>query len=78
MVTDTQTTADEFVKEMGNLSAGDAIAYFRFNVEQGLQDVKLEEWTSFETLCGATDYYLDTHESEVDKCVNVILDLGGM
>ena len=39
--------------------------------------VKLEEWKDFEALCGATDYYLKTRKSEIDICVNAILNLRG-
>lgn len=72
---DTQQTADEFADEI-EISHG-TDAYFRFNVEQGLQTVKLEEWKDFETLCGATDYYLKTRKSEIDRCVNAVLNLRG-
>ena len=77
IATDTQQTADEFADEIENSGGTDAIAYFRFNVEQGLQTVKLEEWKDFEALCGATDYYLKTRKSEIDMCVNAILNLRG-
>lgn len=73
--TDTHEMAKNFANDMENLPTTEAIAYFRFNVEQGLQDVKLEEWKSFDALGGATDEYLNTRRSKIDKCANAILDL---
>ena len=72
---DTQQTADEFADEIETSHGTDA--YFRFNVEQGLQKVKLEEWKDFDALCGATDYYLNTRKSEIERCVDAILNLRG-
>ena len=77
IATDTQQTADEFADEIKYSRDTDPTAYFRFNVEQGLQTVKLEEWKDFKALCGATDYYLKTRQSEIDLCVNAILNLRG-
>ncbi|CAI7596568.1 unnamed protein product [Penicillium glandicola] len=42
--------------------------YFRFNVTQGLQDVKLEEWQAFDLMDAATKRYLNDMESEVHTC----------
>lgn len=68
----TQRIADEFAAEMDHLSEDKQIRYFRLNVLQGLQDVKLEEWKSFDLLTGATNYYLDTHKKDVESCVGAI------
>lgn len=78
IATDTQNTAKTFAWDMENLPPAEAISYSRFNVEQGLQNVKLEEWESFDALTGATDEYMNTHRSEIDKCANAIRNLGGM
>ena len=78
IATDTQNTAKTFAWDMDHLPPAEAIAYFRFNVEQGLQNVKLEEWESFDALTGATDEYLNTRRSEIDKCADVILEFSGM
>ena len=74
---DTQKIADDFADHIENSRGTDATAYFRFNVAHGLQTIKLEEWKDFEALCGATDYYLKTHKSEIDMCVNAVLNLRG-
>ncbi|KAL2867769.1 uncharacterized protein BJX67DRAFT_77366 [Aspergillus lucknowensis] len=42
--------------------------YFRFNVAQGLQAVKLEEWQAFDLMDAATKAYLRDAEVEVDTC----------
>jgi hypothetical protein len=42
--------------------------YFRFNVTQGLQGVKLEEWQAFDRMDAATKAYLVDVELEVDAC----------
>ena len=77
IATDTQDTAKSFAWDMDHIpSSAEAIAYFRFNVDQGLQNVKLEEWESFDALTGATDEYLNTRRSEIEKCANEIVDLG--
>ena len=77
IATDTQQTADEFAAEIGHLPRTVAPAYFRFNVDHGLQSINLEEWKDFEALSGATDYYLNTHKLEIDMCVDTVMELGG-
>ncbi|KJZ71347.1 hypothetical protein HIM_09283 [Hirsutella minnesotensis 3608] len=49
----------------------DSKRYFRFNVEQGLQDVGLAEFKEQGTIMAATDQYLDeqTRVSQVRDCV---------
>ncbi|KAJ6030963.1 tetratricopeptide repeat domain-containing protein [Penicillium canescens] len=42
--------------------------YFRFNVAQGLQGVKLEEWQAFDLMDASTRTYLNDVELEVDAC----------
>ena len=46
--------------------------YFRFNVEQGLQDVGLEEWKKINIIESATEGYMESPEREnlVALCAN--------
>ena len=68
----TQRVADEFLDEMEHLRSEDRPIYIRFNVSQGLEDMKLEEWKSFDVLTGATNYYLNSHRKEIESCVDVL------
>jgi predicted acylesterase/phospholipase RssA len=51
---------------------GDALykqgKYFRFNVTRGLQDVKLEEWQSFDLVDAATKAYLNEILADIQAC----------
>lgn len=78
IATNTQQTADDFADDMEHLRETEPIEYFRLNVEQGVQQVKLEEWESFKELSGATDDYLKTRKREIRNFVNAILALRGM
>ena len=75
IATDTQQTANDFADELAHLNAGrsEDLVYIRMNVDQGLQDIRLEEWKEFDKLTGATSHYLNTHKAEVEKCVNCLL-----
>lgn len=46
--------------------------FFRFNVQQGLQEVKLEQCEERGTIEAVTDEYLDHTEciDRMEKCVN--------
>ncbi|KAL9137486.1 MAG: hypothetical protein Q9175_001311 [Cornicularia normoerica] len=74
IATDTQTTADGFADEMEHLAENAKIDYFRLNVDRGLEKMKLEEWKDFDTLTGATSYYLNSHKADLDRCANALLD----
>ncbi|OCL10096.1 FabD/lysophospholipase-like protein [Glonium stellatum] len=78
MVTDTEAAAQGFSDENYYRDEAERPAYFRFNVEQGLEDVGLEEWEQFEKLTEATDAYLDSRRQEVGACVNSLLSVPGM
>ena len=75
MATDTETTAQEFADTNRHIDQAQRPAYFRFNVEQGLENIGLEEWKHFETLAEATDAYLNGKRQEIDDCVNCLVSL---
>ncbi|KAL3459275.1 hypothetical protein BJX64DRAFT_291389 [Aspergillus heterothallicus] len=49
--------------------------YFRFNVAQGLQAVKLEEWQAFDLMDAATKDYLREAELEVESCAQTLCQM---
>jgi len=49
--------------------------YFRFNVEQGLQNVGIEEWKALGTIVEpATMNYLDKVKVEIATCAAILRD----
>ena len=77
IATDTQRTADEFADEMHHLPESAKVEYFRFNVDRGLEYMKLEEWKDFDMLTGATSYYLNSHKADLYRCAKALLDTDG-
>lgn len=73
MATNTENTAREFGNEIYSIPEAARPAYFRFNVESGLEAVGLEEWEHFERLGEATKTYLDGLREHVDRCVGALL-----
>ncbi|KAJ4211786.1 hypothetical protein NW759_012074 [Fusarium solani] len=67
--TETEKTAKKFALEWRDLS--EAHRYFRFNVEQGLQDVDLSEYKETGKIKAATQEYLEHADREtlVEECV---------
>lgn len=63
IVTDTENTAKVFVERHRRLYEGKR--YFRFNVEQGLQDVRLEECKAAALIEAATAEYMDGQETKL-------------
>ncbi len=47
--------------------------YFRFNVDQGLQNIKLHEWNQMGTVEARTRYYLKTNKLKLDKCIECLV-----
>ena len=47
--------------------------YFRFNVDQGLQDIKLHEWKRMGAVTASTLGYLRRNEHEVGKCIECLM-----
>jgi hypothetical protein len=73
IVTDVDKAAEEFSREIEDMEEDVKPAYFRFNVEQGLEEVGLEEWEHFERLVTATNTYLGTHRKDIRACANALL-----
>lgn len=48
--------------------------YFRFNVEQGMDQLKLDGWAETEEMTALTDSYLgkDNQMNEVERCVKLL------
>ena len=77
IATDTQKIADEFADEMGHMAENERVEYFRLNVDRGLEKLRLEEWTDFDLLTGATSYYLNGHKADLDRCADSLLNAVG-
>lgn len=71
VATQTESTAQAVAKRWSNL---DNEPFFRFNVQQGLQDVGLAEWKHIGRLEAATEDYLDTQDinPRVARCVDIL------
>jgi hypothetical protein len=69
MATETEATAGKFVARWRE--SYDKKRYFRFNVQQGLQGIGLEEYKAQGTIEATTDEYLDHTEQKfrVRDCV---------
>ncbi|KAH7400365.1 phospholipase, patatin family protein [Cadophora sp. MPI-SDFR-AT-0126] len=73
MVTQTKRSADDFMKSHRNLTKIDGRQrYFRFNVDQGLQEVGLEEYKKTPLVEAATEGYMESPDREnlVALCAN--------
>ena len=73
IVTDTENTAKEFANENYHEPKASRPAYHRFNVEQGLENVGLEEWKKFGKLNAATREYLNGKRQELDECIAALV-----
>jgi hypothetical protein len=73
MATDTEGTAQDFANEIDRIPTVERPTYFRFNVENGLEDIGLEEWEHFTKLTEATNHYLDGLRKQVSECVDALL-----
>jgi predicted acylesterase/phospholipase RssA len=69
ITTETEKTAIKFLGRWRR--AYELKRYFRFNVQQGLQDVSLEEYKKQPVIQRASEMYLDHYEqvSKVNECV---------
>jgi hypothetical protein len=72
---DTETTAEEFAAQIEDMDPLRRPKYFRFNVEQGLEGISLEEWKHFDPLTAATSAYLRSHRKEIEDCAETLLQL---
>ena len=77
MATDTEQVAREF-KEEFEARHKERKVYFRFNVQQGLGQVRLEEWREFDRVTVATQDYLRENWREVESCASQIYQPVGM
>jgi hypothetical protein len=68
MATDTEKTAREFREEMKQKYGVNQRVYYRFNVQNGLEQVGLEEWKELDRTKIATEEYLANEWSQVDTC----------
>ncbi|KAI9709423.1 MAG: hypothetical protein M1812_007700 [Candelaria pacifica] len=65
---DAQQKADDFLQDRRGSEFRDANKYFRFNVEQGVQEIKLDEWKQLKTLDAMTTGYLSRNGKELQEC----------
>lgn len=59
-----------------NSRFGDDGQYFRFNVDQGLQDITLSDWEKSSTISAHTRNYLAENERSINKFVENLLGGG--
>ena len=74
MATDTEKVAREFEEEMKHKHGNEQKVYFRFNVQQGLEQVGLEEWKEMERIKVVTQDYVKHHWSWIEACSTQIFD----
>jgi predicted acylesterase/phospholipase RssA len=70
---ETEDTARLFRTAHKNLEG----RYFRFNVEQGLQGIALDEWNHFDRMDAATQLYLSDMSDQLGLCAAKLASLGG-
>ena len=73
IATETEDTARLFKTARKDLEG----RYFRFNVEQGLQGIGLDEWNHFDRMDAATQEYLNDLSDELGNCVERLARIGG-
>ncbi len=74
VATETEKTADLFAKRNRGLFFQER--YFRFNVDQGLQSVGLEEFKKEKEIVSATSLYMESlpMQTQARKCSLVMKD----
>lgn len=77
IVTDTEQTAVDFANDIYHEPVEIRPPYFRFNVDQGLEAVGLEEWKRFDKLTAVTTVYLNGQRQDMDKCADLLLSVVG-
>ena len=70
IATDTEKVARKFEEEMKSKYGTEQQIYFRFNVQNGLADVGLEEWREMGRTQGVTREYLKRQWTQVERCVS--------
>ncbi len=71
---DAQQKADDFLQDSRGIELSRAHKYFRFNVEQGVQDIELDEWKEMETLDAMTTGYLSRKGPEIQQCARSLIN----
>lgn len=76
IATGSEHTAEEFAREMRARPDSMECAYFRFNVENGLQNIGLEEWKLSKEISAATNRYLGSSAvvDELENCARGLLN----
>jgi hypothetical protein len=69
MATETHNAAVEVEAKMVDTYGPDQRVYHRFNVERGLENIRLEEWKEFGAITVATQAYIRDHRHRVEACV---------
>jgi hypothetical protein len=75
IVTDTEETAKMFANEVTDMPLSEKPDYFRFNVDQGLENIGLEEWKESGKLTEASNAYLRAHRREIESCAGVLYSI---
>jgi hypothetical protein len=78
MATDSEKTADEFREEMKIKHGVDQKVYFRFNVQHGLAEISLEEWTKAARVKVATLDYIGKKRGQINACASRLYKPTGM
>ena len=72
IATDVETAHQEFKRDECGAQGPFRGKYFRFNVDQGLQNIKLHEWKRMGKIDSSTRHYLKTNDNEVEKCIECL------
>ena len=72
---DAEGRAEDFVKDKRGKELRKDHKYFRFNVEQGMHDVEIEEWKKMEAMDAMTTKYLSQEQTadQIESCVRALL-----
>ncbi|KAF4454063.1 hypothetical protein F53441_3348 [Fusarium austroafricanum] len=75
MATDSQEIADRFSRSPTGLELANLDRYFRFNVPQGMEDLKLDEFEEADRMKALALYYLSNEDigRAVTKCARALL-----
>jgi len=73
---DSEGTAKKFLHDKQGKELWRHGKYFRFNVEQGMHDIKLDEWQHLEEMDAMTTAYLSREEKaeEIRSCAKSLLN----
>ena len=72
---DAQGKAEDFMNDTTGKELRKAGKYFHFNVEQGMQDIEIEEWKQMEKMDAMAMDYLSLAESaeQVERCARALI-----